>query len=577
MKREVERLGASELDLLVVGGGIFGACAAWDAALRGLSVGLVDRADFGGATSANSFRFLHGGIRYLQHGDLIRLRQSSAARRAFLRIAPHLTRPAPVAIPTFGFGRRGKMVLRAGMGLYDLLTLDRNRGITEPSRRIPAAQFLSHWETLALFPALRDEPWLTGAAVYNDGQMYDPARLTLAVVRSAAAASAAVANYVAVRRFLRSGDRVTGVEAEDTLTGGRFQIRAKITLNAAGPYAETLLRQGLGLDLDPPGAYSRDACFVLKRDLLGVGCGLAIQGGSSDPDAKWSRGQRHLFLIPWRGVTIVGVWHTVFKGSPDQARVSPEELEGFVREVQEACPDLGLKTSDISQWNAGLVPFGENDPTAKDLRYGHRSRFIDHSKRHGLDGLLTLIGIRYTTGLVEATQAVDQVFHKLGRRPPPSEAERTPVCGGDLDGVWAAIGEASEACPWGAGRSAAEDLVRSYGSEWPRVVKLALESSSGPRRLDPERLLEGKTIFAIREEFAQKLVDIVLRRTGIAAVTAPSDAALELCASAAAQELGWSETKRREEVTEVQRLLAERSPWSRVAPAPSGVVVGEEQ
>ena len=154
MKRDLAALGDRHFDLVVIGGGIFGACAAWDAAQRGLSVALIERHDFGGATSAYSFKMIHGGIRYIQHGDAWRVRQSSHERRAFLRIAPHLVHPLPIVIPTYGRGMKGKTVLRLGMGLYDSLTADRNRGIPDPSRKIPWGRGFDRDEVLRLFPGL---------------------------------------------------------------------------------------------------------------------------------------------------------------------------------------------------------------------------------------------------------------------------------------------------------------------------------------------------------------------------------------------------------------------------------------
>ena len=164
MKRDLSELAARSYDLVIVGGGIFGACAAWDATLRGLSVALLDRADFGHAASANCFKMIHGGIRYLQHADLVRARQSAAERSALLRIAPHLSSPLPIFIPTYGHGMKSKEILVAGMKAYDLLTLDRNRGISDPARRVPASRTLSRKAALELYPAL-DGPGFTGGAV----------------------------------------------------------------------------------------------------------------------------------------------------------------------------------------------------------------------------------------------------------------------------------------------------------------------------------------------------------------------------------------------------------------------------
>src|SRR5690606_9348005 len=146
--RNFAALDSRVFDVLVVGGGIFGACAAWDASLRGLSVALVERTDFASGVSANSYKFVHGGIRYLQHADIRRLRQSCGERSALLRVAPHLVSPVPVAIPTYSSVRQGKALLGAGMLLYDLLTADRNRGILDRDRKIPLSRFMSRSDVL---------------------------------------------------------------------------------------------------------------------------------------------------------------------------------------------------------------------------------------------------------------------------------------------------------------------------------------------------------------------------------------------------------------------------------------------
>src|SRR4029453_6901168 len=171
MKRSPSDLADTEFDVLVVGAGAFGAAAAREAALRGLRTALIDRGDFGGATSAECFKMVHGGIRYLQHADVPRLRASCFERSALLRIAPHLVHPLPIAIPTYGRGRRGKAFLGAGARAYDMLTIGRNFGIADPDRRIQRTQLLSRSEVLEHFPHL-EAPDLSGAVVFEDGQMY---------------------------------------------------------------------------------------------------------------------------------------------------------------------------------------------------------------------------------------------------------------------------------------------------------------------------------------------------------------------------------------------------------------------
>jgi len=363
MKRDLENLARERFDLLVVGGGIFGACAAWEAVTRGLKVALIESADFGHATSANCFKVIHGGVRYMQHGDIARVRSSVKERSVLLRIAPHLARPLPIVIPTYGRGKQGKAFLHAGMTAYDLVTADRNRFIHDPARKIPGHSLLSRAEVLADYSWLdrdgnRDESRgpLTGGVLFYDGQMVSPERLTLAFVRSAADAGACVANYVKADSFLRSDDRIEGVTAEDVLTGERFDIRADTTVNAAGPWAEPLLsRSDDDLTLRRASTFSRDAWFLVRRPWVSVNA-LALQAQSRDPDALLSRDARHLFVVPWRGHSIIGVWHVVTDMDADDVNVPDADLRTFIDEVNWACPELDIRMDEVGAWNAGLGP-----------------------------------------------------------------------------------------------------------------------------------------------------------------------------------------------------------------------------
>jgi glycerol-3-phosphate dehydrogenase len=254
LKRTLPALTEREFDVLVIGGGAFGAAAAWDASLRGLNVALIDQADFGSGASAECFKMVHGGIRYLQHADIKRLRHSCNERSAMLRIAPHLVKPLPIVVPTFGLGRKGKAFLGAGMYLYDLLTVGRNAGITDQSRQIRMTHFLTRHELLQVFPEL-DQPSLSGGAIFADGQMYNAARLVLAFVKSAMRKGATVANYVRAKAFLWEGRAVRGVKAHDCVDGNEFDIRARLVLNAAGPWAEYLLADASKFGPHPRGYF----------------------------------------------------------------------------------------------------------------------------------------------------------------------------------------------------------------------------------------------------------------------------------------------------------------------------------
>lgn len=558
MRRDIAALAEREFDLVVIGGGIYGVSVAWDATLRGLSVALLERGDFINATSANSFRIVHGGIRYLQHADVRRVRESSHERRTLLRVAPHLVEPLPIVIPTYGRGMQGRAALAAGFRLYDALTFDRNRGIRDPSRRIPAGRLLPRSEVLEHFPSI-ESPDLTGGALFHDGQMYNPTRLGFSFLRSAVERGATAANYIEALGLLTDGSRVFGVQARDNLGGDTFEVRAGVVVNAAGPWAEGILhRQGLEIE---PGTYSRDACFIVARPPASR-FGLAVQGSTRDPDAIVSRNARHLFVVPWRDVTLVGVWHIVHREAPDDFTVTPEDLKAFIDEINEAYPALGLSSEDVAAWNAGLVLFGENEPGARHLSYGKRSRVIDHQAAHGITGLVTAIGVRWTTARTVADRVVRTALDQLGRTPRASETDFTPVFGGSIDDMAAFLSDLSADPPPsldGAGPDVLYRLGRNYGSEVSRIAGYAANEPRGAQRLGRSSVLRAEVTHAVREEAAVRLGDVVFRRTDLGTAGDPGDdAIIETCEMMGA-ELGWSPERRERELADVRRVLAQRA------------------
>lgn len=550
MQRNLAALAEKEYDLIVVGGGIFGVCAAWDAVQRGLSVALLEQDDFSHATSANHFRMIHGGIRYLQHADIPRIRQSSYERSAMLRVAPHLAHPLPIVIPTYGHGMQGKELLQAGMLAYDFLTFDRNRVIQDPQHRIPPARIISRQECLALFPGIKKEG-LTGAGIFYDGQTHNPARLGLAFLKSAVEAGADAANYLKMTGFLRQGNRVTGVQACDQFTDDVLDIRGRVVLNTTGPWAAWLLREKLNAPLIPEPTFSRDTCFIVKGQLTGKHA-LTVLGRTKDPDALISRGHRHLFLVPWQGHTLVGVWHVVHKGRPEDFTVPEVDLVSFLDEINEAYPPLQLNLGDITRWMAGLVLFGENAEGQKDLSYGKRSQVIDHAREDQVEGLVTLIGVRFTTARGMAEKAVDVVFHKLGRKPPRSRTAFTPVHGGQFGMFEDLLQVALKSRPLAVPVDAMPSLVHNHGSAYPEVLAYLQQDPALASTLGTSPVLKAEVLHAVRREMAHKLSDVVFRRTDLGSASYPGDIALRASADLMAAELGWNAARLQRELDQVK-------------------------
>ena len=215
---------------MVVGAGVYGAATAWDASLRGLSVALIDKADFGSGTSFNNLKTIHGGIRYLQHADFKRMRESVRERRNLMRIAPHLVHPLPFLVPTYRGGfMKSRAVMRMALVVNDLVSWDRNR-LDDRQKHLPAGRALGRDECLQLAPGLESEN-LTGGVLWHDAQMHNSDRLTLSFVLSAAEEGAVVANFVEATNLIRARGRVVGVQARDALEDADgLEIRGKLVV-----------------------------------------------------------------------------------------------------------------------------------------------------------------------------------------------------------------------------------------------------------------------------------------------------------------------------------------------------------
>jgi glycerol-3-phosphate dehydrogenase len=552
----LEALANRSFDVLVIGGGIGAACAAWDAALRGLSVALVERLDFGAGTSAQSFKMLHGGIRYLQHLDIVRLRESCGERGAFLRIAPHLTRPLPIVVPTYGLGMQSRWLFGAALVVLELGSFDRNRLTRDRKRHIPRGYLMNRDQVLARFPHV-ERAGLTGAGVFYDGQIVNPPRAVLAVIRAAAREGAVVANYCEAQQLLLQDRRVTGARVQDLLRGDTFDVCAKVTVNATGPFAPSLAKRFGSVPLNVP--LSRDMAVVVRR-VLDPGMAVTLQTKYRDPDAVLSRGNRHLFIAPWRErYTLMGVNSRVYTEDAYDLQVTEEEIGGFLDEINEACPALAVRRDEVTVVNAGLLPFGENHPDSKDLSFGKRSQIIDHAAAGGPEGLVTGMSVRWTMGRRLGEDVIDLAEQKLGRTRTRSRTAVTPVWGGDIESVEAYARYIRRELPASVSDAQAMRLFRDYGTDWKAVAGVdALVDGTLPGT----DYFVSEVRHAMRSEFALTLADVVMRRLDLGSAERPTEAALLLCADVMAQELEWDQARREREIARVLGSYPFASPAS---------------
>ncbi|MDB6015415.1 MAG: glpD 2 [Gammaproteobacteria bacterium] len=551
MWRDPTRMATELHDVIVVGGGIHGACAAWEAARRGLKVALIEAGDFGQGTSSNSLRTLHGGLRHLQRMDFARMRESIRARREWLRLAPHLTRPMRFLLPTSGHGVRGPGVMRAALWINDLVGADRNGGVRE-DRHLPRGSVLGPGELQSSCPGL-PVTGCNGTAVWYDAVCLNTERLQLAVVRAATACGAQVANYVRALRPTVAEGAICGVRARDELNGREFDLRAPIVINAAGPWIDEWLTEAW--DRIPTPAFRASKAFNLLtrplpfRDALGL---------SVAPRSRTTGGRANTyFIIPWNGFSLVGTRHLRCDHAARSARVTREEVLEFVADLNTVLGGNRLSGSDVYHVYAGLLPEADRTP-GPDVALQRAPHIIDHTE-DGMRGLLSIVGVKWTTACAVGARGATLACRML-RKPEQPTRPRTLEEGGSPVRRTQGPEGMPELEPALLGHL--EDI---YGPSRSQVIVLLREDPRFGERVVPDMpVVIGQVVYAVRDEMALHLQDVVKRRLPLYLSNELDHAALLACATAMARELHWS---RREMITEVEEVEAElaavQQPWVR--------------
>ena len=547
MKRELSSFEDQEFDLVIVGAGVYGAAAAWDAALRGLSVALVDKGDFGGATSFNNLKTAHGGLRYLQQADLRRMRESIRERRTLMRIAPHLVHPLPFLLPTYGEGIRRRPFLSVALLLNDLVSFDRNRTLAS-EKFLPPGRTVSRAECQRLVPGV-EERGLTGAALWYDAQIYNSDRLTLSFVLSADEAGARVANYVEATGFLREGNRIRGITAKDRIGQNDLEIRGRAVLNAAGPWVDRMLQ-----DLEDASRlrffhFSKAMNLVTRPIVKDVAVGVT------------STRNQVLFAIPWRGVSMIGTTHAAYDGEPDDLEATEADIQELLDQVNSGYPAAKLRREDVRLVHRGLLPMVPQDGNngVAPVRLVKQYRIHDH-RREGVEGLVSMVGVKYTTARDVAEKAITRVFQVLGKNPPPSRTASTPVYGGAIDSFSDFLEQEVRQKPHGLDDEVVRHLAYTYGSAYRQILAYIDEDPAWARPVkEGAQVLRAEVIHAIRQEQAIDLANVMLRRTELGSAGHPGGECLKSCATLMAGELNWDDARTSSEIDQVEEIYRSRS------------------
>lgn len=391
IRRAPEHAQNRRYDLIVIGGGIYGAMLALESARRGLSPLLLERADFGGETSFNSLRIVHGGLRYLQKLDLHRFKESVGERKWFLKTFPHLVKPLPCLMPLYGKGMYRPSILRWALKMNDRLSASRNYDIPA-ANHLHDGSVIGNAETQRLFPDVCTVG-LKGAAKWHDAVMLNSQRVVIEVLRWACRLGADALNYTEANDLVVAGAAVGGVNAVDRITGQAGRYHAPIVVNAAGPWSRKMA-----------GAFHKDIPALFKPSLA---WNLLIDRPALSDHAlavspRQNKGHTY-FIVPWQGKLFAGTGHIPIEWRPGMpAHPTDEQIAAFLTDLNNAVPNLSLKPSDIIHVHSGLLPTkkrGGAELTVREI-------IVDHGQQGGPQGLFSVSGIKFTTARLVAEKTI---------------------------------------------------------------------------------------------------------------------------------------------------------------------------
>jgi glycerol-3-phosphate dehydrogenase len=552
-----------EFDVIVIGGGITGAGVALDAATRGYSVALLERADYASGTSSRSSKLVHGGLRYLQNFDLGLVREALLERQLMVALAPHLVRPLPLVVPAFD-GARPDRLVGVGLNLYDVMSVDRERLRGRRSRRGRGAdrrnagepgagksggeeapswsperhRVISGEEVVELLPALTERRPTSGYLFYDC--QTDDARLVLTVLGEAERFGAVCANRVEVSALLERDGQLEGVEALDGELGESFQVRGANVINATGVWADELRPQELHDEVELPRIRpSRGTHVTLDQNDLPLAAGAIVPAGEG----------RTIFALPWLGRTLVGTTDVDYEGPLDHIKPSDADVEYLLDAINRFF-GTSLGAANMTGAFAGVRPLISTGDPKKSVDISRKAELYETSS-----GMITITGGKLTTWRRMAKMTVDRLVEREARDAPCRTHEIPLGQAVAVDELPQVEGVPSESYP---------ALAARYGHAAHDVLALAAERGELAQPIVagmPDLLAEAA--LAARREQARSIGDVLLRRTRLGLLGARSltreeahDAGpVHRVAAVLARELGWDETRVRDEI-EAFRLEA---------------------
>ena len=523
MINEPSNIPETIFDVIIVGAGINGAGIARDAAMRGLSVLLLDKGDVCAGTTSWSTRLIHGGLRYLEYGDLGLVYESLREREILFYTAFHLVSPLPLLMPIYEGRKFSPFKIRVGMIAYDLLTLHRS---------LPRHRMLSPAGVLKQTPSLNPQG-LVGGTLYYDAQVEFAERLVVENVLSAKEHGATVCTYTKVERFIIKDQTVCGVEGVGVLSGEPFRVRGRMVVNASGPWVDQVLASA-GHQAQPLIGGTKGSHLIVSP-FTGAPSSAVYVEAKSD--------HRPFFIIPWNGKYLIGTTDIRYQGDLDKLRIDEAEIDYLLSETNAVIPAANLTRDSILYTYSGVRPLAYSE--GEDEPHITRSHFI--RSHPNLAGLISIVGGKLTTYRSLAEQTVTLIFRKFRKRSPQCTTASLPlpgVGGRNLKTISDRIKRI-----YGLTTQTSERLPRIYGSRASDVLQVVGTHKQLLDIFDDETgAIGAEVVFAFRHELAQTLGDVLLRRTMVGLNSSLGIGADEAVATIAHRYLGWSEDRARVEI-----------------------------
>lgn len=553
MKRDLRLFDNTEFDVVIIGGGITGACLVHDAAQRGLKAALLEKEDFGMSTSAASSKLLHGGVRYLQKLEFGKVRESARERTYFQIIAPHLSTYVPFLIPTMARDlMKGRLALSVGMSLYRMICLGLNSKIGDPAKKAEHGVLFGKDQALALVPLLKNINGINGAHSLFESHMNNSERMTLAFIKTASNNGALVANHAEVVNILQEGRRVAGVICRDRLTGTEFTVRGRVIANAAGPFLPGLnsLIPGLNLHKNTTG-FSKGVHLVTRQ--IEKKYALALSS-SKKTEGLITRGGRHIFIIPWRNHSLIGTTNVPFTDDLDGIRVTRKDVVDFLGDINAILPGVNLDEADVKYAFVGLYPLISDEIKTDTYQGTGEYQVVDHKVHDNFDGIISVLGAKYTTARAVAEQAVDVIIEKLDLAPRKCMTATAPLFEGKIRDLLGFIAEKQVQYADLLDAGIVHNLIIAHGSDIDAVIAYCQSGKNYLEKLSPEReTLVGEVAYAVEREMASALDDVVFARTGLGTIGHPGEEVLGRVADIMGELLGWTAEDRQLEIAKVNR------------------------